>query len=90
MASAQVAFSDRVRALRQNTGLSQEHFADRADISRGYMWKLENGKTNPSLDLIVKIATALDMSLADLFAPMTGRPEWRGAGRRRSTRTTPR
>lgn len=76
MASTKQDFGVRVRALREKTGLSQEHFADRIAVSRGQMGKLENGKANPTLETIVKIAAGLEISLAKLFETMNARPLW--------------
>lgn len=88
MASTKAEFARRVRTLREGTGLSQEHFADRAGVSRGHMGKLENGKGNPQLDTIVKVARQLEISLSELFAPLNARPEWPDS-ERRANRTKP-
>lgn len=53
--------------LRKEKGLSQEKFALEADIDRRYMSDLENGKRNPSLEIIEKIANRLEISISELF-----------------------
>lgn len=78
MASTKEDFGARVRALRVKTGLSQEHFADSIRVSRGQMGKLENGRTNPTLGTIVKVAIGLQISLAQLFESLDKRPFWSG------------
>lgn len=53
--------------FRKERGLSQEKFALEADIDRRYMSDLENGRRNPSLEILEKIAKQLGISLSDLF-----------------------
>lgn len=64
----QVEFGDRVRALRHETGLSQEDLAFHASINRTYIASLEAGRRNPSLDLMARLAAALSVDLGDLVA----------------------
>ncbi len=56
-----------IQRLRREQGLSQEALAHAADISRGYMGKIENGKYAASLDVIEKIAKALDLEPCELL-----------------------
>jgi len=62
----QRALGDRVRAYRNELGLSQEAFAWKAGINRTYIASLEAGQRNPSLDLVCRIAKALGVNAADL------------------------
>lgn len=59
-------FGDRLRARRQELGLSQEALAHRASINRTYIASLENGDRNPSLNTIARLAAALDVDAAEL------------------------
>lgn len=61
-------FGDRVRALRERTGLSQEALAAKAGIHRTYMGGVERGERNLSLKNIVRLAAALGVHPRDLFA----------------------
>ncbi|EOX6785672.1 helix-turn-helix domain-containing protein [Pseudomonas aeruginosa] len=63
-----LAFGQAVRAARVEQGIAQDEFANRAGVSRGHMGKIERGEHVPTLPLILKIATALNMSAADLMA----------------------
>ena len=63
-----VAFGRRVRALREETGLSQEGFALQCGLHRTYVGGIERGERNPTLENIYRLATTLDVSLAELFA----------------------
>lgn len=62
-------FGDRLRKARKDTKLSAREAADLAGISMDYVYKLEQGKkTNPTLDVIVKLAEAYsDPSLVQEF-----------------------
>lgn len=60
-------FGQRVRQLRLASGLSQEAFADHVGFARTYMSRIETGAANPSLDAIETLASALDVSIAELF-----------------------
>ena len=61
------AVGRRIRQLRKGKGWSQEHLADEADVHRTYMWGIEQGRRNPSLRHLTRLADALDVSLAELF-----------------------
>jgi len=68
MKSLTEAFGTAVRALREKTGVSQEHFAYTAQIDRAFMSRIERGKSNVSLATVDRIATALEIPLDGLFA----------------------
>lgn len=57
----------RIRALREGCAFSQEELAHRAAIHVTYLSGLENGKRNPSLLVLVRLANALNAKLVDLF-----------------------
>jgi transcriptional regulator with XRE-family HTH domain len=58
---------ERIRAKRQEMGMSQEFFANLAEIDRTYMTGVENGKRNISILMLLKIATALNVKMEDLL-----------------------
>lgn len=62
-----LSFGSRVRTLRKIRGLSQEAFADLADLDRSYVGGVERGERNISLINIKKFAEALDISIEMLF-----------------------
>jgi len=68
MASLNARFGRTLRARRAKAGYSQESFADAIRVHRTYMGTLERGEGNPTLDMIVRIARGLDVSLSELFA----------------------
>ncbi len=58
----------RVRNARLTKGLSLTDLAEKSKISKGYLSLLENGgDVNPTFDVFLKIAKALDVTLADLL-----------------------
>jgi DNA-binding XRE family transcriptional regulator len=62
------AFGAAIRRERLARGWTQEQFAERADVHRSYLADLETGTRNPTLDMIVKLANGLHLSVRDLFA----------------------
>lgn len=57
----------RVEQLRRGSGLEQADVCKRADLSRAYLSRLENGGvTNPKLYDLQKIAEALGTTVSDL------------------------
>ncbi|MFD0588369.1 helix-turn-helix domain-containing protein [Paenibacillus sp. GCM10027627] len=54
---------ENIRALRKSKGLSQEQLALRADINASYMGQVERGEKNPTIDVLSKIAAALQTPL---------------------------
>lgn len=66
----------RMRYLRLKAGLSQEHLADSCGLDRTYIGGIERGERNPSLKNILKLASALNVTLPELFtdAPDAGDP----------------
>ena len=57
----------RIRFLRSERGWSQEDLALEANINKNYLSDLENGRRNPSLDILERIANAFEISLSELF-----------------------
>jgi transcriptional regulator with XRE-family HTH domain len=53
---------------RKRLGLSQEAFADACGIDRTYASQIERGIANPSLEVLCRIADALEISLTDLLS----------------------
>lgn len=57
----------RIRELRQQTGLSQEKFALLIGMDRTYFASVELGKRNVAIINLEKIAKGLGVSLSELF-----------------------
>jgi transcriptional regulator with XRE-family HTH domain len=66
--TAHAVFGAQVRIRRERRGLSQSALADASGLHRSYVGGIERGERNPSLTNIARIADALDISIAQLFA----------------------
>ena len=62
-----IAFGKRVAELRKAAGYSQEQFAFKCGVDRTYIGTIERGEKSPTLNTIAKIASALNISLPELF-----------------------
>ena len=67
------SFSERVKYLRVNLGLSQEKLAEKAHLHRTYMGSLERAEKIPSLVTVVKLAKALNVDISDLIEVQYGK-----------------
>jgi len=68
MSGIQRRFGKAVRRLREQAEHSQESFAAAVGVHRTYMGLIERGRVAPTLVVVEKIATALDMSPSGLLA----------------------
>ena len=57
----------RIRNYRTQKGLSQEKLAELAGCHPTYIEQLERGEKNVTLESVEKIASAMDISLSELF-----------------------
>ncbi|KQL45580.1 hypothetical protein AN963_10975 [Brevibacillus choshinensis] len=74
-----------IQELRMQKGLSMSELAERSGVTKSYLNALERGiKTNPSIQILEKIAGVLDMELGSLVRYVHDRqagnapfdPEW--------------
>lgn len=68
---------DRVKELREGLNLSLQDLAKLVEASKAHIWDIEQGRsTNPSIELLTKLATHLKVSVADLVGENpTGKKE---------------
>jgi len=60
--------SENIKKMRTKLGLMQDDLAKKADIKYTTLMKVESGAVNkPSVQTMIKIATALGVSLGDLM-----------------------
>lgn len=62
-----VKFGQKLSSIRKVKGISQEQLADAIEVHRTYIGFIEQGKRNPSLWNIQKIASALHIDMKELF-----------------------
>jgi len=60
-------FGQKLRELRMNAGYSQEEFAFKASLDRTYVSSIERGERNVSIEVVEKIAEALEIKITNLF-----------------------
>ena len=64
-----VRLGQRLRAKRKLLGWTQTDLFERTGIAVSYISQIERAETNPSLDVMLKLAVALDEDLASLLRP---------------------
>jgi transcriptional regulator with XRE-family HTH domain len=71
------AFGQHLRQLREARGWSQQALADVADISKPTIYRIETARYSVTLDVLVSLAQALEIPLAELvsFAAPVPHPE---------------
>lgn len=74
------ALGERIKQARKRLGMSQADLARKARVSAAYLSELEAGHARrPSGDVLLRIASALDMTIAELLdedvRPAPGEPE---------------
>ncbi|MDO5518590.1 MAG: helix-turn-helix transcriptional regulator [Clostridium sp.] len=57
----------KLKAERVNKGIKQKELAKELGITPQYLSSIENGKTEPRRDLMIKISKLLEISIQDLF-----------------------
>jgi transcriptional regulator with XRE-family HTH domain len=57
----------KLKQLRLKKNLTQKNLAEKIHCTSAYICQLENGKADPSLSTLKKIATALDITIIDFF-----------------------
>lgn len=64
-----------LQRLRRNRQVSQEELAFRAESTRGYLSGIENGKRNVTIEVLDRLARALEVDIAEFFInPLEARP----------------
>ncbi len=58
---------DNLRKFRLNKGLTQEMLADKAEIQRSQVTRIERGVTNPTIKTLLLIVEVLEIDLKLLF-----------------------
>ncbi|MDO8604469.1 MAG: helix-turn-helix transcriptional regulator [bacterium] len=67
MQSEQIKLGKNLKRIRTEKGISQGDIARALDVGRSFITNIENGKTNPTLATIAKIAKAIDVSTGELM-----------------------
>ncbi len=57
----------RIKTLRTMKGWTQQELGNQADVNYKFVGEIERGQQNPSFNTLVKVATALEVELPELF-----------------------
>lgn len=57
----------KIREIRKDQGVSQLNLSLDAGVNRNYISDLENGRRNPSILVLYRLADALDVKITDFF-----------------------
>jgi transcriptional regulator with XRE-family HTH domain len=66
-------FGEEVRRARTGAGIFQEGLALAANVERSYLGRVERGKSQPTLFVVLKIAAALGVAAGDLVSQVERR-----------------
>ena len=58
---------ENIKRIRRRQHITQENLAELVDRSKNHISKIEQGLTNPPLDLLIEISNALNVSMNELF-----------------------
>jgi len=65
--TAAILLGRRIRSLRSAKGWTQQELGNQADINYKFLGEIERGQQNPSFNILVKIALALEVDLPELL-----------------------
>ena len=69
-AAISVAVSQRIAALRKSREFTFDALAQRAKVSKGTLVQIEQGRANPSISTLCRLAATLGVSVSDLVSPV--------------------
>ena len=62
----------KVKKFRELRGFSLTELAEKSGVSKGFLWEIEQGNSKrPGAEVLFKVATALDVTIADLLGKKT-------------------
>ena len=61
------SLGSQIREARAAQGISQRQLALMTGTSRSYLWKIETGTADVGIDVLIRIAQALDVKVRDLI-----------------------
>lgn len=60
-------YCERLKALRLERGFTQEEIALQAEITTSYYGQIERGTANPSVGMLERICSVMEIQLSDIF-----------------------
>jgi len=70
MTNLPVTIGLRIKKAREALGLTQELLAERVHLNVSYLSQIERGVKSPSLEVLERVATGVNLPLSELFAEM--------------------
>jgi len=67
-----IAVGERLRAMRERRGMPISTLAKRAGMSRTTIYQIEGGHSAPRLDILNRLAVALEVSVLELIPEPAG------------------
>jgi transcriptional regulator with XRE-family HTH domain len=67
MVNINIELGKKIREPRRKKNITQEELAHRAELDFSYINQIENGKRNPSIEAIAKIARGLGVKAQSLL-----------------------
>jgi transcriptional regulator with XRE-family HTH domain len=67
MSTSREIIGRKIKNQRKKKNLTQQELADLLQVDRQYVWRLENGKINMTLDYLDKIIFKLNCKHEDFF-----------------------
>lgn len=67
-----IKFGNIIREKRESMGLTQELLAEKSDLTTNYIGSIERGQRNVGLEVVYKLAYALNTDPRDLLPDHTG------------------
>ena len=67
MQSEQIKLGKNLKRIRTEKGISQGDIARTLGVGRSFITNIENGRTNPTLATIAKLAKVIGVSTGDLM-----------------------
>ena len=58
-----------LRRLRKTAGLTLEQAAQQAEVTKGYLSKVESGQATPSMRVIIRLSEVFGIPLSDILMP---------------------
>ncbi len=62
-----LVINNRIQALRQGKGVTQQDLANAINVTRATVIALEKGSYNPSLELAFRLATYFNLTIEEVF-----------------------
>ena len=77
-----IKFGSRLKLLRKFRKMSQDAVSLASGVDRSYLSEIENGKVSPTIDIIDRIAEALDVAPKELLEESVAEPEVSYSGKK--------